>query len=368
MKKKETNRPTKVAQKKPKKKKGPLYVSYGRKEWEVLSQIDVRALRLYLELKWLGDFHTGVVGMFEDQVLTYEGLARMVSIPVRQGMSASHATVDGTEIRRLLERLEFAGLVADRVYDGTRLTMTLPMSPIKTRQAETEPATLTTQPSSGSAQGVNPKTATPQQEPVSEGFCDNCEDADTTSAKLPNQAEKLPIEAGKLPASECRKSTASPHEYRGFSVSSLPLSVLNFNTYQYLSVPGSVQKGGEAVASPSTGGACDTHAPPPPPQGRQLLEGVGAAEGTMGELEIELMLKEFDNPPVLYMQTKETRQLIRNMEAMRVEGWEIEQAVEQVRKDPTSPLTPAAILRELHSVRIKRQQRNARGLGSRVAL
>lgn len=88
----------------------------------------------------------------------------------------------------------------------------------------------------------------------------------------------------------------------------------------------------------------------------------------MGELEIELMLKEFDNPPVLYMQTKDTRELIRNMEAMRVEGWEIEQAVAQVRKDPASPLTPGAILRELQVVRLKRQQRNARGLGSRVAL
>ena len=88
----------------------------------------------------------------------------------------------------------------------------------------------------------------------------------------------------------------------------------------------------------------------------------------MGELEIELMLKEFDCPPVLYMQTKETRQYIRNMEAMRVEGWEIEQAVARVRQDPASPLTPGAILRELQVVRLKRQQRNARGLGGRVAL
>jgi hypothetical protein len=332
-------------------------MSYGKSEWAILRQMDHRALRLYLELKWLGDFKTGVVGMRKNQTLSYEDLAQRVSIPVRQGMSASHATVDGTEIRRLLERLESVGLVADRVHDGTRLTMTLPMSPIKATTATKEAETTKRQAAKKAA-----AVSEPMPEPMDEEFHESWYDPDQTAAKLPTGAEKLPTEAGP-------ESPANPHEDWGLSLLDDAPSVLTLsNTDQYFSVPDSVRATGEAVASPSTGGACDTHAPPPPLAGRQLVEGVEAAEGTMGELEIELMLKDFDSPPVLYMQTQETRQLIRNMEALGVEGWEIEQAVEQVRKDPTLPLTPAAILRELHVGRIKRQQRRARGLGSRVAL
>lgn len=332
------------------------YVSFGKKESATLRQLCLRSLRLYFELKWLADFKTGRVGTFGQQTLTYEGLARMVEIPVRQGMTASHGKVDGTEIKRLLERLEDAGLVANLSHDGTRLTMTLPMSPIKAATATK--ATKTTKKEAA-------KKAAPVSEPMPEPVEDQpyepwCE-PDWMPEKLPTVAEKLPTETrAELPA--------NPHDDWDFDDFADTPSVLVANTDQYLSVHDSVRKSGEAVASPSTDGACDTHAPPPPPQGRLLKEGVEIAERTMGELEIELMLNEFESPPVLYMQTKETRQLIRNMEALGVERWEIDQAVAQVRRDPALPLTPAAILRELQAGRIKRQQRRARGLGGRVAL
>jgi hypothetical protein len=313
------------------------YVSFGKKESATLRQLCLRSLRLYFELKWLADFKTGRVGTFGQQTLTYEGLARMVEIPVRQGMTASHGKVDGTEIKRLLERLEDAGLVANLSHDGTRLTMTLPMSPIKAATATK--ATKTTKKEAA-------KKAAPVSEPMPEPVEDQpyepwCE-PDWMPEKLPTVAEKLPTETrAELPA--------NPHDDCDFEDFADAPSVLVANTYQYLSVHDSVRES-------------------PPPQGRQPIEGVDEAERTMGELEIELMLKEFESPPVLYMQTKETRQLIRNMEALGVERWEIDQAVEQVRKDPTLPLTPAAILRELQAGRIKRQQRRARGLGGRVAL
>lgn len=339
---------------------GETYVSISKTEWTVLRRVCLRSFRLYVELKWLANFKTGVVGTFKNQQLTYEGLAEMVSLPVRQGVSASHGIVDGKEIKRLLERLEQIGLVADCFHDGTKLTMTLPMSPIIPKAASTATKPKTESPSKN--RGVDPFLLDfYEQQAASAGSGNRPQDAGS-------DGERLPAVAGKLPTSEHHELAGNPHEDWDLDDFADPPSVLVSNTYQYLSVPDSVQERGEAVASPSTGGARDTHAPPPPPQGRQLLEGVGAAEGTMGELEIELMLKEFDCPPVLYMQTKETRQYIRNMEAMRVEGWEIEQAVAQVRQDPASPLTPGAILRELQVVRLKRQQRNARGLGSRVAL
>lgn len=337
------------------------YVSISKSEWTVLRQVCQRSFRLYAELKWLANFKTGVVGTFRNQQLTYEGLAEMVSLPVRQGVSASHGIVDGKEIKRLLERLEAKGLVADCFHDGTKLTMTLPMSPIRPKAAS-KSASKTKKETQTKKRGVDSfLMAYFEQEAASPGSDHRRQDAASYGGKLPPVAEKLPTD-------ERLELAGNLHEDSDFDDFADSPSVLVANTDQYLSVPESVQKMGEAVASPSTSGACDTHAPPPPLSGRQLVEGVDAAEGTMGELEIELMLKNFDSPPVLYMQTKETRQFIRNMEAMRVEEWEIEQAVEQVRKDPTSPLTPAAILRELHVVRIKRQQRNARGLGGRVAL
>ena len=87
----------------------------------------------------------------------------------------------------------------------------------------------------------------------------------------------------------------------------------------------------------------------------------------MGELEIELALKALDSY-VLYMGTADSRQLIRDMESLGVEHWAIEQAVGRVLADVGTPLTPAAILRELKAGKVMRRQRNARGLGGRVAL
>lgn len=346
-----------------KKTETEVYISFGRMEWAALRQTCLRSQRLYAELKWLANFKTGVVGTFGQQKLSYEGLAQMVAIPVRQGTSASHATVDGTEIRRLLERLESLGLVADLLHDGTRLTMTLPMSPIRASKAKAVPTkTAKQQPSAQAAnRGVDSFLLDYfEQEKASAGSDNRWQDAGRYGEKLPTVAQKLPIV-------EHPESAENPHEDWGFDDLDTSPSVLAFNTDQYLSVPDSVRETGEAFASPSTGGACDTHAPQPPHSERPLLEGGGSAERTMGELEIELALKALPSH-VSYMGTADSRQFIRDMESLGVEQWEIEQAVQRVLADAGTSLTPSAILRELKAGKVMRRQRNSRGLGGRVSL
>ena len=248
-----------------------VYISFGRMEWAALRQTCLRSQRLYAELKWLANFKTGVVGTFGQQKLSYEGLAQMVAIPVRQGMSASHATVDGTEIRRLLERLESLGLVADLLHDGTRLTMTLPMSPIRASKAKAVPTKTAKQTAAQAAnRGVDSflRDYFRQQE-ASAGSDNRWQDAGSYGEKLPTVAEKLPTV-------EHPESATNPHEDWDFDHPDTPPSVLAFNTDQYLSVPDSVRETGEAFASPSTGGACDTHGggrPPPPPPRRPIRSG-----------------------------------------------------------------------------------------------
>lgn len=355
---KETNRAT--ANARVEKAETEVYISFGKREWAALRQVCLRSLRLYSELKWLANFKTGVVGTFKEQKLSYEGLAQMVSIPVRQGMSASHATVDGTEIRRLLERLEGLGLVADRVHDGTRLTMTLPMSPIRASKPEAVRNKTAKQASARTAKVVSIPGIEVSQEPSAADAFDAWEVADASPGKLSSRAEKLPT-------AEHHESAANPHDDWDFDDPDPLPSVLAVNTDQYLSVPDSIRKTGEAIASPSTGGACDTHAPPPPHAVRPPSEGGGESERTMGELEIEIALKALPSP-VLYMGTADSRQMIRNMESLGVEEWELGQAVDRVLAEAGLPLTPAAILRELKAGKVMRQQRRSRGLGGRVAL
>lgn len=338
---------------------GETYVSISKTEWAVLRRMCLRSFRLYVELKWLANFKTGVVGTFKNQQLTYEGLAEMVSLPVRQGVSASHGIVDGKEIKRLLERLEASGLVADCYHDGTKLTMTLPMSPIRPKVASTAAKTSRESPSRN--RGVDHFLRDfYEQQAASAGSGNRPQDAGSVGERLPAVAEKLPT-------NEHHELSGNPHEDWDFDDFADPPSVLVANTNQYLSVPDSVPKTGEALALPSTGGACDTHAPPPPHPERPLWEEVLSAQTTMDELEIELALRALPEQ-VHYMGTAESRQFIRDMESLRVEPWELSQAAKRAMEDASKDLTPAAILREVRAGREKRRQRVARGYGGQVAL
>ncbi|MDT7516048.1 hypothetical protein [Rhodoferax mekongensis] len=333
----------------------PPYISFGKEESEAIWTLDPRCMWLYFRLKWLGNFKTGRVGTFKNQKLTLEGLARMVAIPVRQGMTPGNTNIDGTEIRRLLQRLRDVGLVADGESDQTRLTMTLPMSPIRKKAvgAEEKPQVNQVRNKAVSTpESISPRTL----EPWEKLLLKDLDDADITASKLPILAEKLPT-------AEDVESTENPHEDWGSDDSDLSPSVLtNSNTNHYFSV----LEAGEAQASPNTGGACGTHAPPPPPERRPLVEGFESAEGMMGELEIVIALNAVKNPPVLFVEHQNSRQYLQNMEALGIKEQELAETIERLQMDRTIPLTPSAILHELRRAKAPKQMPFARGNVSKI--
>ena len=105
-----------------------FYISFNTPEMARLHQLTFEALALYLCLKEKASFQTGIVGKFGKQKLTYAAFARMLGRPASQGREAK--TFDSTDVKRLLGQLEGAGLVEDQQWDGARLTLHLPLSPM----------------------------------------------------------------------------------------------------------------------------------------------------------------------------------------------------------------------------------------------
>lgn len=105
-----------------------FYISFNTPEMARLHQLTFEALALYLCLKEKANFQTGIVGKFGKQKLTYAAFARMLGRPASQGREAK--TFDSTDVKRLLGQLEGAGLVEDQQWDGARLTLHLPLSPM----------------------------------------------------------------------------------------------------------------------------------------------------------------------------------------------------------------------------------------------
>jgi len=107
------------------------YMSCNMDEFERLRELGFQERWLYLELKWLANFKTGVGGRFGKQRLSFEALAELMSRAAVQGLGPQ--PLDRSTVRRLLLRLEAAELVAEigRREDNGGLTFRLPRSPIK---------------------------------------------------------------------------------------------------------------------------------------------------------------------------------------------------------------------------------------------
>jgi hypothetical protein len=106
------------------------YVSFNTEELDLLEGgATLREIALYLILKRRVNFKSGVFGAFGKQHENYESLARLLSRPPSQGRAAE--TFSGSNVSRLLDGLERMGLVADRDAGPKRLTLRLPLSPIK---------------------------------------------------------------------------------------------------------------------------------------------------------------------------------------------------------------------------------------------
>jgi len=105
-----------------------VYISFNKEELARLCGLTFEALGLYFHLKEKANFKTGVVGKFFNQKLRYATFAKMMGRPASQGREERR--FDTTDIKRLLAQLESVGLVEEHDWDGTRLTMRLPFSPL----------------------------------------------------------------------------------------------------------------------------------------------------------------------------------------------------------------------------------------------
>ena len=104
------------------------YRSYNEVEREMLRQVGFEELGLYVVMKELGSFTNGWLGKFHQQKITYARLAQEMHRNASQGRKEK--AFDTTAIIRLLVNLEEVGLVTDRQWDGKRLTLFMPFSPM----------------------------------------------------------------------------------------------------------------------------------------------------------------------------------------------------------------------------------------------
>lgn len=130
------------------------YVSFNRDEWAALELVGYRERWAYMQLKWLANFKTGVVGNFGKQKVTYTALSKLITAPGVQGRGMGKT--DDTQARDILQRLQAVGLVGDintRTNGG--LTFDLLLSPINRK---------CTKPSEQVAEQAAPLNISPEQE------------------------------------------------------------------------------------------------------------------------------------------------------------------------------------------------------------
>lgn len=111
--------------------KRALYWSFNEAEMALmLGTLDADEALLYMALKKRSNFRTGEVGTFKNEHLTLQKLADTMARPSRQGKLAT--VYHRKEILRMLDRLRDRGLVADTQDQADRLTLRLPLSPMRT--------------------------------------------------------------------------------------------------------------------------------------------------------------------------------------------------------------------------------------------
>lgn len=110
------------------------YFSLNQSEIDLLKDATFEAIGLYLLLKEKANFRNGEVGKFRQQKLTYAWFARAMDRPAAQGRAAQ--TFNSKAIQRLLAQLSEIGLVEDEHWDGSRLTLRLPYSPLWEKNPE----------------------------------------------------------------------------------------------------------------------------------------------------------------------------------------------------------------------------------------
>lgn len=137
-----------------------VYVSIKKDEWAALQKLGFRERWAYMQLKWLGNFETGMVGNFRKQHLTYQDIANLVTAPGVQGRGMG--SIDDTQAADFVGRLADVGLLIrhpKRANGG--LLFELPLSP-KNRQASAFKTTAPQPQTINTPAPISPDWGTPE--------------------------------------------------------------------------------------------------------------------------------------------------------------------------------------------------------------
>jgi hypothetical protein len=188
------------------KPKKALYFSFNENELKALESLGFRERWAYVALKRLVNFKTGVVGVFDNQKLSYVGIAALI-VPPPAVQGRGEGGIDDTQAKDFLQRMEAIGLVANigrRENGGLRFE--LPMSPIDRQQSSQS------MPATGKMPVIFPATDAPEiaanQEPAWPA-----EQLDDSPSVMINRNSNINTE-GAAPASgeaaPCRATGAAP--------------------------------------------------------------------------------------------------------------------------------------------------------------
>lgn len=172
------------------------YISLNDFEFESLRSVSHEALALYLLYKVKANFRTGQLGTFFRQKLNYAGFARELSRPASQGKAAR--VFDTTDVKRLTDQLESVGLVEAVGWDGERLTMKLPYSPLWKGNEPQAAKPPVAEPGAAEQPAAMPSAEAmlPREDDQSDGLW-TCFDG--ASAALPSSPSVLTSERGSTP-------------------------------------------------------------------------------------------------------------------------------------------------------------------------
>lgn len=304
----------------------------------------LRCWRLYFELKILSDFKTGAVGTFGKQRLSFERLAQMVSIPVTKGSTAATRTIDGKEIKRLLDTLTAEGLVADVTIEDQRLTLRLPLSPISDdkKKATTvkQAATVTPleQPTVVPTVPVAAPTAVHGDDDEDDWL--DLEHSDLfgnqTTAGAATSATTTATKGGRLPTEASAELDVSACFDKQFGLSNPSLSVLTSIKPQY---PFPVMGQAEQSSAPVRAEGTDP-----------FREGSGGSRSLDAEQIRERMRSQCTD--AVWLDTRDSATFFKQMASLDVEADVLDMALAKLNADATAMKTPAALFDAL----VKEQQ------------
>lgn len=340
------------------------YVSFNFDEIAKLKEADkdeshrgkmcLRCWRLYFELKILADFKTGVVGTYGNQKLSYERLAKMVTIPVTKGSTGATRTIDGKEVKRLLDTLTAEGLVSNVSIVDQRLTLRLPLSPLKagnkggTTVQLAATVTPLGQPSVVSTAATAAPTAPHGDEEEDDWF-----DMEHTELFGNQSTATLATSTGSTATGGVMLPTEAPTEVavsacfdEQFGLSDPPLSVLTSIKHQY---PFPVMDQAEQSSAPVRAEGTDSF--------REGYEGSRSLDAEQIRERMRSQCKD-----AVWLDTRESATFFKQMAGMEVEADVLDMALAKLNADATAIKSPAALLAAVDKEQqaIRRRRANLR--------